>query len=94
MSYVVFNFETSRLYKKKGAFLPARYATAAAAKAAVTRLKKSDPENDYDWASLEEYNASIEKTHLVRNLMTGDLVEESINTPWNCSVASESYWCS
>lgn len=92
MSFVVFNFETSKLYKKPGNFAHAVYATEAAAKAAVTRLKKSDPDNDYDWASSSEYYANIEKTHLVKNLMTGKMVEESINTPYSCSVASEAYW--
>lgn len=28
------------------------------------------------------------------NMMTGRLVEEAIGTPYACSVASESYWCS
>jgi hypothetical protein len=32
-------------------------------------------------------------TRKVRNLMNGAEVEESINTPYSCSVASESYWC-
>jgi hypothetical protein len=31
---------------------------------------------------------------LVVNMMTGKLVEEPIDTPYACSVASESYWCS
>lgn len=26
------------------------------------------------------------------NLMTGQEVEENINTPYSCSVASEAYW--
>jgi len=92
MSYVVFNFETSRLYKKPGSFAHMVYATEGAAKAAVTRLKKSDPENDYDYAESGDYYANIEKTHMVKNLMTGTMVEESINTPYSCSVASEAYW--
>jgi len=33
-------------------------------------------------------------TRKVHNLMTGEMQEESINTPYCCSVASESYWCS
>ena len=34
------------------------------------------------------------RTHMVRNLMTGEMVEENVNTPYTCSVASETYWCS
>ena len=30
----------------------------------------------------------------VRNIMTGKEVQESIATPWSCSVASETYFCS
>lgn len=94
MSFVVFNFESSKLYHKPSKFSYMVYATEGAAKAAITRLKKSDPNNDYDWSSTEDYFAKIEKTRLVKNVMTGKMVEESINTPFSCSVSSENYWCS
>ena len=44
--------------------------------------------------SKEEYQAAGYQnlTRKVTNLMTGQEVEESINTPRSCSVASESYW--
>jgi hypothetical protein len=32
-------------------------------------------------------------TRRVRNAMTGEYVDEPINTPYCCSVASDSYWC-
>lgn len=32
------------------------------------------------------------KTHMVKNLMTGEMVEEAVDTPYTCSVASETYW--
>lgn len=42
----------------------------------------------------EEYhNTFNNKTRLVQNLMTGKMQEESVTTPWSCSVQSESYWC-
>jgi len=94
MSYVVFNFETTKLYKKPGMFGPASYKTEAAAKAAITRLKKTDPNTDYECCSSEFYFAKIERKVLVKSVMTGKMVEESINTPFSCSVASENYWCS
>jgi hypothetical protein len=28
----------------------------------------------------------------VRNLMSGKWIQEAVDTPWTCSVASESYW--
>jgi len=28
----------------------------------------------------------------VQNLLSGKWIQERIDTPWSCSVASESYW--
>jgi hypothetical protein len=28
----------------------------------------------------------------VKNLLSGKWIQERIDTPWSCSVASESYW--
>ena len=37
----------------------------------------------------------VHKTYReVRNAMNGEIVEERYDTPYSCSVASESYWCS
>lgn len=45
--------------------------------------------------SLDEYRDLTKgKTRMVRNAMTGQLQEESMETPYSCSVASEAYWCS
>ena len=35
-----------------------------------------------------------EPTHKVRNLMTGELVDEKVSTPYYLSVGSEAYWSS
>ena len=36
----------------------------------------------------------VHKTYVdVRNAMTGKIVEERYDTPFSCSVASETYWC-
>ena len=32
------------------------------------------------------------KTKMVKNLMTGQMVEIDADTPWCCNPASESYW--
>jgi hypothetical protein len=44
--------------------------------------------------SKEEYKAAgyHDLTRKVINLMSGKEVEENINTPYSCSVSSESYW--
>jgi len=50
------------------------------------------------WFAVAEHNHYQEnikaKNHMVRNIMTGKMVEEDINTTFGCSVASENYWCS
>ena len=53
-----------------------------------------DATNCYVVMSMAEYNdrGYNQMTRKVRNLVTGEMVDESINTPWSCSVASESYW--
>ena len=67
-------------------------------KAAAVRL--AEKLMTRDWGKLEvmsydEYDARgySKLTRKVYNLMNGAEVEESINTPYSCSVASESYWC-
>ena len=49
--------------------------------------------------SLKETAALIlgtasQMTHTVKSAYNGAICEESIMTPWSCSVASETYWCS
>jgi hypothetical protein len=51
-------------------------------------------QNAYAVMTPEEYHSAFDgKTRLVRNMMTGQMQEESVTTSWYCSVASESYWC-
>ena len=98
MSYVIYNKETTRLFS-----VPARSAhmwkdTFGSKGAATRTFNKAVREekinaDEYAIAESSEFYNSIEKTHMVRNLMTGDLVEERVNTPGCCSVASERYWC-
>jgi hypothetical protein len=49
---------------------------------------------DFAIAELGEFRANIEKKVLVKNIMSGEMIEESVNTPYTQSVASETYWCS
>lgn len=79
------------------------YETPAAARAAMTRLVKIDmdaylnkgkyPRTDYEVMEERDYEKQVPMRE-VRNLMTGQLVMERADTPWSCSVASESYWSS
>ena len=71
------------------------YKTLGAAKAALTRLSRVEPEFDperYDIAASAFFHQNIEKKVAKRNLSTGVVYEETINTPAHMSPASETYW--
>lgn len=81
-----------------------RYDTQAAAKAAATRMlargaleRLKDGESRYpsevEVMDSAAYAAQVPMRE-VTNLMTGKRVMERADTPWSCSVASESYWSS
>ncbi len=78
-----------------------RYKTMAAAKAAVTRIAKAegllitDPNHAvyrYAIAEADYFHKHIEKRVAKRNLSSGIVYEEAINTPIHMSPASETYW--
>lgn len=79
------------------------YNTERAAKAAKTRLTKIDmdaylagkkyPRSDYEVMNEATYKAQVPMRE-VTNLMTGEKCLERADTPWHCSVASETYWSS
>ena len=94
MAYVVYNVNTTAIVTEH-AYGKQYYATEAAAKAAKTRIcrKKNIAETELAVQDSEAYRMLIAGTREVVNLMTGQKVRESVNTPWHCSVASESYWC-
>ena len=69
-------------------------------KAAAVRLANKLMAKSYKGEDLVVMEYSVYVAHgydkLTRKVhcaMTGREVEESINTPYSCSVASESYWC-
>lgn len=70
------------------------YKTVAAAKAALTRARGAGHTLESEWEIMEEqaYEAQVPWVE-VTNRMTGEKVLERADTPWHCSVASESYWC-
>lgn len=91
MSYVAYHKETTQ-------YLPVEkksFATERAAKAAITRAYndgKITNRDDYAVAEYSHFYHNIEKTRLVRNMMSGALVEISVNTPLCCDPSSETYW--
>ena len=94
MGYVLVNKQT----RVKNSNLPRHggsYATEAAAKAALTRYRggRMSLGDDYEVMEDAAYHAQVPMRE-VQNLMTGKTVMERADTPWSCSVASESYWSS
>lgn len=69
------------------------FATAASAKAAITREHKRGAINaaSFAVASTDDF-AKFEKTVTVKNLMSGKDVVQSVNTPRVCDPSSELYW--
>lgn len=98
MSYVLFDKESTRMIGDS-------YRTMAAAKAAVTRRARKwaqvpanlahpeqDPRVRIGIAERDHYVKNIERMVTRKNLMTGELYQESVNTPAYMSPAFESYW--
>ena len=72
-----------------------RFATERAAKAAITRALKNGwihDRNDVAIADAVDFAETIEKTKVVKNLMSGKPVTISVNTPRSCDPSSELYW--
>jgi len=78
------------------------YKTMAAAQAALTRMSKryradmlesvNDPVFRYGIAEANYFHKTIERKVAKRNLSSGIVYEETINTPAHMSPASETYW--
>lgn len=97
MSYLIYNIESSKIYevRKPGAYYGKKYyETEGAAKAALTRevTKGKIAREDYAISEVERYRELIERTVVVKNLMSGKDVEQSVNTPLCCDPSSETYW--
>lgn len=90
MSYVIVDNESNRIISTR-AYGKDRYATERAAKAGATRLIKKG-QLEIGTFTVYDIMEMPQRTRTVRNLMTGAMVEEDVNLPYSCSVASESYW--
>ena len=70
-----------------------RKAAAKTAECGINGVEYLSTRVEYLAMSPSAYAAWVDgKTREVRNLMSGELVRESVTTPYSCSVASESYW--
>ena len=77
------------------------YKTMPAARAALTRICKAeglmptDPnyaQFRYAIAETEYFHNKIEKKVKKKNMMNGEEIFETANTPYYCSPSSETYW--
>ena len=98
MAYVIYNNATTKLLGGSSK----SYKTMGAAKAAISRLRKTVPVTDlntdrdplfvYAIAEINYFYKTIDQTVERVNLMSGKTFRESVNTPYHCSPSSESYW--
>ena len=92
MAYLIYNADTTKIVRSGKIY----YATEGAAKSGLTRMIKSGRLEgyitEYAVANTLVYFDSIEKYEMVKNLMSGVMVRQSVNTPRCCDVSSETYW--
>lgn len=91
--YVIYNKETTSTVRAR-AYGKEYYASEAAAKAGLTRLAKQGKivADQHAVAELGYFRDNIEKYETVTNLMTGEKVRQSVNTPLSCDPSSETFW--
>jgi len=91
---VLVNTVTGKLYRKRGHFCDATYETVPAAKASLTKmLKKTGDKDTWSVMTFEAYRLAFPvKYEMVRNLMSGEMVRQAVDTPLCCDVSSETYW--
>ena len=104
MTYVIYHKETTRLKGK--AYKTHAAAKAQLTRMSKTWFRErytplypdvdrsEDPLFQYGIAEVTVFYREIEKTVTRVNAMTGQPFEESANTPFATSPASENYWCS
>lgn len=85
------------VYEDKSILRSHFYRTTFKQRAAAERLAKRLMQQQYPKLVVMEYSVYVAYGYdklfrKVRNVMTGEMVEENINTPYSCSVASEAYW--
>lgn len=87
MSFVIYHKETTVLHTNRRRD---RWKTEASAKAERTR-SKLDPDT-YLIEDAPTFFNTIEKTKVVKSLMSGKPVTIPVNTPGHCDPSTERYW--
>ena len=68
------------------------YNSASGAKRSTNASNKKLGEEVFACTTLADYYANVVHKVMVRNQMTGAMVEEDSNMPYSCSVASDAFW--
>ena len=97
--FVIYNKETTIRFqipaRSVGCYTD-RWATKGSAKATLTREENKNPEFNRDLYAIAEahdFITNIEKTEVVKNILSGKEVTQSVNTPRCCDPSSELYHC-
>jgi len=91
MSYIIYNKKTGITLKDKYYISTKHFETRGTAKAYRTRLSNADKIVKSHYRVIEA-SKFVDKKVMVRNMMTGKEVEQTVNTPRCCDVSSELYW--
>ena len=89
MTYVVYENATTKMAKRKDG--TTHFKSERAAKSYITRFLDHAT---HSVAESNDYFDNIERQVQRISAMTGKPFMESVNTPFHCSPASESYWSS
>lgn len=92
--FVAYHKETTKILRmiRNGFWQDAMYETKGACTRAINKAtnEKRIVASDYAVLPIQQYR-KIEKTEVVKNLMTGLEVTQSVNTPACCDVSTETY---
>lgn len=91
MSYIIYNKKTGITLKDKYCINTRSFETQGAAKAYRTRLSNAGKIIKSHYHVIEA-SKFVDKKVMVRNMMSGKPVEQTVNTPRCCDVSSELYW--
>ncbi len=89
MKYVIYNVNTTYLLNDK------TYSSISTARSALTRaLNKGWIHERSEWEIAESttFRYNIEKTKIVKNLLSGAEIAIPVNTPHCCDPSTERYW--
>lgn len=83
--FVVYHVESTKEYRTG-------YQTLGGARRGATALNKQFGAGKYAATDYHNYRTNVVKKIMVKNMMTGKMMEIDSNTPLCCDPSSETYW--